>query len=238
MLGRFLELAVVTDDPGAGWDRLQQLGFANAPSGDIWSHPYGVVACAGLAIGLHARGEEALSLIFVRPQVAGLERDLSNRFIEVETTRLGSDVFNELGVREPGGFLLRVIEARTFSPPAEMPEQTALGRFQSISLPCADLAEAQGFWERLDMEVKALDTPWDSIAVGGLPLTYHERNSFNGPALIFDGRRALADDALRAAGATIGKPLPALRARNHRVLRSVEGLTMILLGGRATAGPA
>ena len=66
MLGRFLELALVTDDPGAGWSELQQLGFADATSGDIWTHPYGVVACEGLAIGLHARGEEPLSLVFVQ----------------------------------------------------------------------------------------------------------------------------------------------------------------------------
>ncbi len=235
MPGRFLELALVTADPGASWSELRQLGFADATSGDIWTHPYGVVACEGLAIGLHARGDEAVSLIFVRPQVAALERELSARFIEVEMTRLGSDVFNELGVREPGGMLLRVIEARTFSPPAELPLQTGLGRFQSISLPCADLAEAQGFWERLDLEVVEGSAPWNSIAVAGLPIAYHESSSFKEPALIFDGTRALDDQALRAAGAIVGRPLPAWRGHQHRMLRSVEGLAMILLQPGAAA---
>ena len=238
MLGRFLELALVTGDPGAGWSSLRQLGFADAASGDIWTHPYGVVACEGLAIGLHARGDEPNSLIFVRPQVAALERDLSARFIEVESTRLGSDVFNELSLREPGGMLLRVIEARTFSPPTELPVQTALGRFRSISLPCDDLAYARGFWERLDMEVMEGEAPWDSIALDGLPIAYHETGSLKEAAIFFDGKGALDDQSLRAAGATIGRPLPALRGHRHRLLRSVEGMAMILLDSSAAAGPA
>jgi hypothetical protein len=230
MLGRFLELALVTEDPGASWSELLQLGFSEATSGDIWTHPYGVVACEGLAIGLHARGDEPNSLIFVRPQVAALERDLAERFIEVESTRLGSDVFNELGLREPGGTLLRVIEARTFSPPAELPDRTALGRFQAISLPCADLAEAQGFWERLDVEVHDCPLPWESIAVQGLPLAYHESGSLKESALVFHAADALDDIALRTAGLTIGRSVPAWRAHPHRLVRSVDGLAMILLG--------
>jgi len=236
MIGRFLELALVTADPGASWSELRQLGFADAASGDIWTHPYGVVACEGLAIGLHALGDEPVSLVFVRPQVATLERDLSARFIDVESIRIGSDVFNELGVREPGGMLLRVIEARTFSPPPELPQSTALGRFESISLPCTDLAEVQGFWERLDMQVVAGTAPWDSIAVEGLPISYHESRSFREPALLFDGKGAASDAELRSAGATTGRPLATLRTHKHRVVRSVEGLEMILMDPRAGAG--
>ena len=229
MLGRFLELALVTDDPGADWSALQRLGFADAAIGDIWTHPYGVVACEGLAIGLHARGDEALSVVFVRPDVAALERELSARLLDVESARLGSDVFNELRLREPGGMLLRVIEARTFSPPPELPERTALGRFQKVSLPCADLAEAQGFWERLDLEVHAGSALWDSIAVQGMPIAYHDSAACKEIALLFDARTASDDQALRAAGATKSKPLPALRGHEHRVLRIVDGVTMILL---------
>ena len=60
MLGQFLEVALVTDDTGDAWQQLQGLGFEPAPTGDIWPHPYGVVACEGIAIGLHARGDEPL----------------------------------------------------------------------------------------------------------------------------------------------------------------------------------
>jgi hypothetical protein len=230
MLGRFLELALVTDDPGGSWSALQQLGFTDAAVGDIWTHPYGVVACEGLAIGLHARGEEPACIVFVRPDVAALERELSARFIAVETTRLGSDVFNELGLREPGGMLLRVIEARTFSPPARVEAQLPIGRFRSISLPCADLAEALGFWERLGMDVVSGDAPWDHLAVQGLPISYHDRGQFREPALLFEADDFPDENTLQAAGATIGRKLTALHGHPHRVLRSADGLAMLLLG--------
>lgn len=229
MLGRFLEVALVADDPGSAWGDLQQLGFASATSGDIWTHAYGVVACEGLAIGLHAVGDEPFSLVFVRPDVAALDRALTTRLIDVESTRLGSDVFNELCLREPGGLLLRVIAARTFSPPLEMPERTAFGRFRGISLPCADLGEAQGFWERLDMDVQAGSDPWESVHITGLPLAYHESGDFKEPALLFDGEQAWDNDALRAAGISIGRPIPALRDRGHRLLRTAEGLAILMV---------
>jgi hypothetical protein len=236
MLGRFLELALVTDDPAGGWTTLQRLGFADAASGDVWTHPYGVAACHGLAIGLHARGDEMVSLVFVRNDVAALERELEARFIDVESTRLGSDVFNELGLREPGGMLLRVVEARTFSPPPEPPARTAFGSFLAISLPCADLGEAQGFWERLGIDVVAAEDPWDSIRMHEVPLAYHDSADCREPALLFDATHAWDDAALRAAGMTSARALPALRSHPHRVLRSLDGCAVILLGQPAAGG--
>src|SRR6187551_2634558 len=145
MLGRFLELALVSADTGETWQQYQKLGFEPAETGDIWSHAYGVVACRGLAIGLHAAGEEPMCLVFVRPDVAALHRELVARGVEVEQARLGSDVFNELTLREPGGMAIRVLEARSFSPPLELPEQTLLGGFSSLSLPSTDMEEAAAF---------------------------------------------------------------------------------------------
>jgi hypothetical protein len=229
MLGRFLELALVTEDPGSRWSELQQLGFAAATSGDIWTHAYGVVACEGIAIGLHAAGDDPDSLHFVHPDIAALERELNARFIDVESSQLGSDVFNQLCLREPGGTLLRVLAARTFSPPAELPQRTALGRFMALSLPCADLAEAQGYWERLDMEVRWSEDPWQGLTVQGTPIAYHESASFKQMVLLFDGAGAADDTAMRAAGMSAGRPVPLLRGRKHRLLRSAAGLAIILL---------
>jgi hypothetical protein len=226
VLGRFLELGIVTADPGAAWEQLQRLGFAGATSGEVWRHAYGVVACEGLAIGLHAAGDEALSLFFVKPDVAALERELADRLIGIEGARLGEDVFHELALREPGGTLLRVIEARTFSPPQELPARTALGTFRALSLPCADLAEALGFWERLDMDLREMIHPWEGLAVEGLPLAYHASSSFKEPVLLFDG---IDDDALRDSSLASGRSLPALRDQRHRLFRGPEGLAMLLL---------
>jgi hypothetical protein len=185
MLGRFLEVALVTGDAGEDWQRLQQLGFEPAPTGDIWPHPYGVVACEGIALGLHARGEEPLCLMFVRPDVAGLHRELMARGVRIEHARLGSDAFNELALREPGGMLLRVLEARTFSPPADMPGRTRFGRFDAISLPCRDLAAAAAFWKALGYEPVDSGAPLEGIRVPATPVACHPRRLLAEPALLF-----------------------------------------------------
>lgn len=229
MLGRFLELALVTEDTGADWLLLQNLGFAAGTTGDAWSHAYGVVACEGLAIGLHGAGDEAISLTFVKQDVAALERALTMFRVPVERVRLGSDVFNELTLREPGGVALRVIEARTFSPPAEMPVRTALGTFRAISLPCADLAEAGDFWQLLGMELRDVEAPWDGFAVEGTPLVCHASGSFRETVLLFDDGpvdEAVLVEALLPGG----RPIQALRGTDHRVLRGPQGLAMVILG--------
>src|SRR5690606_17883446 len=186
MLGRFLELSLVVPDTGAAWQRWLALGFATAEAGDIWTHPYGVVACEGLSVGLHAAGDEPVCLTFVRPEVAKLERELADRLIGIERAQLDSEAFNLLELREPGGTLLRVQESRTFSAPAEMPPATTAGVFRTISLPCPDLAEARGFWERLDLDVRDISEPWDGIAIDALPIACHDQSTCRDLLLIFD----------------------------------------------------
>src|SRR6478736_6742630 len=228
MLGRFLELALTTPDTGGAWQQYQKWGFAPAETGDIWSHAYGVVACDGLAIGLHAKGEEP-SLVFVRADVAALHRELVAREVEVETARLGADVFNELTLREPGGMAIRVLEARTFSPPLELPEQTLLGRFASLSLPCADMEEATAFWARLDMSTQPVNDPWDGLAIAGTPLACHARRSLAEPCLLFHSNVLPETRWLQEAGLKPGKGLPALRTREHCMLSDPTGVSAIVL---------
>jgi catechol 2,3-dioxygenase-like lactoylglutathione lyase family enzyme len=228
MLGRFLELSLLAPDVGVAWQRWQALGFVAAETGDVWPHPYGVVYCEGLAIGLHAAGDEPLCLTFVRPEVALLAEELSTRLIGMERTQLSEHAFNVVELREPGGALLRVQEARTFSAPAEPPRQTALGRFRHLSLPCADLAEARGFWERLDMELEATEDPWDGLAVKGLPIGCHEHSLLGAPLLVFESD-AVDAAALRDAGLAAARPVAALGPRRHRVLREATGLMVLVL---------
>lgn len=190
MLGQFLEIAQVTADTGESWQQLQALGFAPASAGDIWPHAYGVVACEGLALGLHAQGADELGVVFVRPEVAALHRELVALDIEVEAARLGSDVFNELTLREPGGVALRVLEARTFSPPSRVPARTALGRFVGLSLPCRDIEAARGFWQALGYATTASDTSLEGFAITGTPLACHPRQAMREPVLVFRGSGA------------------------------------------------
>lgn len=223
MLGRFLELSLVVPDTGAAWQRWLELGFAAGEAGDIWPHAYGALACEGMAIGLHAVGDDPVCVSFVRPEVAALERALADRLIGLERSTLGPDVFNLLELREPGGTLLRVQESRTFSAPAELPARTEVGVFRALSLPCPDLAEARGFWERLDHEVRDTEEPWPALHIEGLPLACHDAAVWRQPLLLFDGS---GGDPLAAAAAR----LPALGGRAHRLLRTPDGVALLELG--------
>jgi hypothetical protein len=193
MLGRFLELALVVDDPGAAWLRYQQQGFATAETGDVWNHAYGVVACRGFALGLHARGDEDFSIVFVKPDVRALHRDLVERGVKIEKAQLANDVFNELSLREPGGKLVRVLEARSFSPPPELPEETELGTFQSLSMPCRNLTKAREFWEHLGFTAEETKEPWEGFTLPGTPLACHAHRAMPEPALIFRSATASSE---------------------------------------------
>jgi hypothetical protein len=229
MLGRFLELAVVVDDPVAAWQRFQNCGFAAAETGDIWKHPYGVVACRGFALGFHARGIEDMSIVFVRQDVAALHRGLANSGVQIEQACLGSDAFNELALREPGGRLIRVLEARSFSPPAALPESTRFGAFRSLSLPCRDLRAAAEFWRLLGFAVEPIDDPWEGFTLPGTPLAAHSRRALPEPALLFEHKGAF-DIRNEDAGLQPDFSLNALDDREHALLRTPEDLAIIVLG--------
>jgi hypothetical protein len=228
MLGRFLELALVTADTGAAWQRYQTLGFAAAETGDVWRHAYGVVACRGLAVGLHGRGSEPLSVVLVQSDVARLHRELADRDVITEQASLGSDVFNELAFRDPGGTLLRVVEARTFSPPAELPERCAAGRFVTLSLPCRDLQVAAKFWEKLGYRSEPRESPWAGFSIAGLPLACHTRRMLAEPALIFDSPSSDFDARLGELPLQQERALTLLDAE-HWLLRTPEELALIVL---------
>lgn len=233
MLGRFLEVALVTGDTGGTWQQLQKLGFEPASTGDIWSHAYGVVSCEGLAIGLHAKGDEPFSVVFVRPDVAALHRELTALGIEVEAARLGSDAFNELWLRDPDGTALHVIEARSFSPPAQLPARTAAGSFRWLSLPCQDTTEALRFWSSLGAQCAPIESPCPGFTIGPSSLACHERRVSGGPLLVFDAPDDDARELLESAGFVMRPRLAALAGTPHQVARGPEGLTLVMLESTA-----
>jgi hypothetical protein len=229
MLGRFLEIALVTDGPLGAWETFQQLGFAPANTGDIWSHDYGVVCCAGLSLGWHGSGSEPLSLCTVRPNVLALERELEAIEVEVESPQLGPDTFNQLTLREPSGMALKVLEARSFTPPAEVPGRTLLGRFEALSLP-QDLETATSFWSRLGYAARETTVPWSGIEIDGLPVAYHSPRECPEPLLVFNrDARGLDLAPLLACGLERGKGLPSLAGSGHQLLRSPGEIGLLLL---------
>lgn len=229
MLGRFLELSLLATDTGSAWQRWQALGFAPAQAGDIWPHGYGVVACQQLAIGLHAAGTEPVCVSFVRQDVAQLADELALRLLAVERAQLGAEDFHLLEIREPGGVLLRVQEARTFSAPPEAPPHSALGRFRALSLPCAELADAQGFWDRLGAGLQHMQDPWECLTIESTPLANHAQAMLPLPVLIFEGGAGTDAARWREAGLVAAPPLPALRGQPHRLLHTPEGVALLVL---------
>ena len=229
MLGRFLEIAIVTDRPLSAWESFQQLGFAPANAGDIWSHDYGVVCCAGLSLGWHAAGSEPLSLCTVRPNVMALQRELEALAVEIESAQLGTDVFNQLLLREPSGMALRVLEARSFTPPAHVPGRTLLGRFEALSLPM-DTEIASAFWSGLGYAARETSVPWAGIEIDGLPVAYHAPRACPEPLLVFhrDGQ-GLELEPLLACGLECGRALPSLSGSGHQLLRSPGEIGFLLL---------
>ncbi len=58
---------------------------------------------------------------------------------------------------------LRVLEARSFTPPADVPGRTLLGRFEALSLPSLDLEAATTFWSGLGYAARETTVPWAAL---------------------------------------------------------------------------
>ena len=216
MLGSLLEIALCTGDIRASFEFYEQLGFGNAVTGDIWTHHYGVMACEGLCLGLHEKRQPSPTIVFTRENVAALARELDALGIAVLNARLGEDVFNELSLRDPSGLVLRVLEARSFSPPSEPPGVTALGRFESLSLPLRDVEAAAAFWQ-----VLGIATP---------PVAYHAPKLHDEPLLQFR-QPDLAQAAARLSGLGVdcAPGFGGFAPPDHLLLTSPEGQCIALL---------
>jgi catechol 2,3-dioxygenase-like lactoylglutathione lyase family enzyme len=148
VLGRFLEFSLATPDIQASLDFYTRLGFSQAEVGETWSHPYAVVTDGRICLGLHREAGMAPSLTFVRPDLLKYLNVLEQRKIEFEFRRLGNDVFNEVGWLDPCGQLIRLIEARTFSPSKRAASEVSLcGYFLEIALPARRLESSKQYWE-------------------------------------------------------------------------------------------
>jgi catechol 2,3-dioxygenase-like lactoylglutathione lyase family enzyme len=145
-----LEFSLSTSDIQASLDFYGKLGFSEAQVGETWTHPYAVVTDGRIHLGLHQGGVTEPTLTFVKPELLKHFEHLETRGIEFEYKRLGNDVFNEVAWRDPAGHLLRLIEARTFSPSKRSSTQTSqCGYFIELALPGANLDTGKAYWENL-----------------------------------------------------------------------------------------
>jgi len=149
VLGRFLEFSLATPDIQASLDFYSRVGFSQANVGEAWQHPYAVVTDGRICLGLHQRALPAAAMTFVKPNLLKHVDGLEELGLEFEFRRLGNDVFNEVGWFDPSGQLIRLIEARTFSPSKRAGTDTSrCGYFIEIALPTPDLQESKSYWER------------------------------------------------------------------------------------------
>jgi catechol 2,3-dioxygenase-like lactoylglutathione lyase family enzyme len=149
VLGRFLEFSLATPDIRASLDFYTRLGFSQAQVGEAWPHPYAVVTDGRICLGLHQGAIAAPSMTFVKPDLLKHLQSLEELGLEFEFIRLGNDVFNEVGWFDPAGQLVRLIEARTFSPSKRIGTETSrCGYFLEIALSAPNLEVSKAYWER------------------------------------------------------------------------------------------
>jgi catechol 2,3-dioxygenase-like lactoylglutathione lyase family enzyme len=248
VLGRFLEYSITTPDIRASLNFYAKLGFSPADVGEAWTHPYAVVTDGRLCLGLHEspplshaaspalshERSDGPSLTFVKPDLLKHLGELDKLGLSFEFRRLGNDVFNEVGWREPSGHLIRLLEARTFSPSKRKALETSLcGYFMEIALPTPDQKSAKDYWERLGfvgMDEPDAPLPHVSCTSDTIEIGLYQPGHLREPTLLFevdDLPAALAK--LEAAGVTPNGRVPApLRHMPAAMLIAPEGTAILL----------
>ena len=238
MLGRFLEIGIATKDIRASVEFYERLGFAQAQTGDTWTHPYGVLTDGRVYLGLHQAQLDSPALTFVHPGIVGHVAALERRRVELSTVNIGSEVFNEVGFRDPAGQPVRLLEARTYSPADRSAlEPSRCGRFGWMSLPATDFEPARAFWEALGLtaaEEEARPFPHMPLRGEDLDLALHRPRFFAAPLLVFhDAEMPARIAALRELG--IGPPQPpppGLDRKANAMLTAPEGTVLLLCNPR------
>ena len=234
MLGRFLEFSIATPDIRASLDFYTKLGFTQAEAGDAWPHPYAVVTDGRICLGLHQDTSPTPSMTFVKPGLLKHLEALEEFGVQFEFRHLGNDVFNEVGWFNPAGQLVRLIEARTFSPSKRPALETSLcGYFLEIALPTPAPAAAKAYWERLGFV--GIDEPDDrlphvSCTSDTIDLGLYDPADLHRSALRFEvddveeTSARLADIGIAPAEASA----PRLRQIPGAVLNAPEGTPLLL----------
>jgi catechol 2,3-dioxygenase-like lactoylglutathione lyase family enzyme len=222
LLGTFHEVSVAVDDVGAAVEFYERLGFTQAPTTDAFTHPYGVLTDGRLCIGVHRRAGPSPVLTFVRPGIAGSLPALAAAGIHLTRCRTGAEEFHEIAFADPFGHMVAVLEARTYSPvPRGAAETSACGDFAEVSLPVADFAAAQAFWEPLGfVTVGEGHSPHPHLPFTSdqLDVSFHRAGTLREPLLVFRDTNMPARIArLRALGLTL-RDLPGQAAGGAAVL--------------------
>jgi hypothetical protein len=234
MLCRFLELSLPAPRILESWQFYQRLGFTSALVGETWSHRYSVVTDGRLVLGLHDEAAVTAPLLsYVLPELARHVPAIEALGIEFDRRQLADDAFNEAVFTTPDGQQVRLLEARTFSPP-EHPPATRLGWFEELALPVADLAAARAYWERLGFVTAAEgDDPWPHLSLTSdtLDLGLYLTRELPQPTLMFSVEDGIElRERLAEIGVEPETRLPrSLDPDTHLLVVAPEG-TRLLIG--------
>jgi catechol 2,3-dioxygenase-like lactoylglutathione lyase family enzyme len=235
MIGRFLEISLATRDIRASVEFYEALGFVQTTTNDTLLHPYGVLTDGHICIGVHQLRMASPTLTFVLPAVAAQLRALEAQGIAFTACQTGPEEFHRASFSDPGGQMVALIEARTYSPPGAQAERVPLcGRFDAMSIPERDLEAAQRFWVQLGFTAGSeRERPYPSVRLlhHGFALELHKGRALDAPMLVFTAanmRERIA--ALRARQITFVDGLPrGLEPRENAMLEAPEGTILLLL---------
>ena len=235
MLGRFHEIGIQTKDIRASVEFYERLGFSQAETGETWTHPYGVLTDGRIHLGLHQRSFDSPALTFVHADVARYATELAALGVKLAYQRTGEHEFHSIGLRDPNGQMVVVVEARTYSPVSRGPERTPLcGYFEEYSIPSSDFAPAKAFWEPMgfvateEAELPYLHLPLTS---DHLDIAFHRPRTQDGPMLVFRDhgmREHLAQLRDLEIGTWLAPP-PGLDSQTNAVLQAPEGTALLFL---------
>jgi catechol 2,3-dioxygenase-like lactoylglutathione lyase family enzyme len=243
MLGRLLEFSVGARPLPDAIDAYAALGLYSVPVGDTAPGAYAAVATEDVAIGLHDAEPDGITPTFVRPELKEHVRALRRYGVEFEFLELAEDEFHRAGFLDPGGCLVRLVEARTFPPPeARRGAVPICGEFVELSV-CADaLTESVAFWTALGLKEvdTASDVPHGSARMQGhgLTLGLHETGRF-GCALTFRADNLMARvEYLRAKGFDVRRGSPLTRSdAGSATLLAPGGVRFFIVDAEILARP-
>lgn len=187
-LGRYLEFSISTAHILESLAFYKALGFSELAIGDVWPHKYAVISDGDLHIGLHDIEFESPSVTFVHPDLARHARAMSDHGLDFSVLKIDEDVFNELGFKDHDGHMVRMLEARTFSPPDDDLPGSLCGQWFETVLPARNVMRAGRFWAPLTpvlLRIREEPTTHMRFDAAGMPLGLSESIALKAPSLCF-----------------------------------------------------
>jgi hypothetical protein len=193
-----------------------------------------VVTDGRISFGLHGVEFDSPLPTWVAPSLRERLDTFAALGVTIEDVRLDDVSMHQALLRDPSGQPLRLLEARTYSPPALSPaHSTTLGYFEEFAIATTDLTAASAFWERLGfVAFEPVHEPFARAVAASRDLNVGlYAIDLSAPALVFsDATMPDRIENLRDGGYRFAKRLPGeLAAMGAAMLVAPEGTQLLLL---------